>query len=75
MSMSDYPWKDLIFEDWHIVAMYHVVINGVKTLHVYLKNGDTIISESGPDDEYLWNRLWHKVYNLSASIDPKDQHL
>ncbi len=60
-----YPWQDPIFKDWEIISMFHV-INGVsKNLHVVMKKGDRIITEYGNDDGYLWNRLWHKAWNIS----------
>ncbi len=55
------PWKYGPLDQWSIVGMNHYFIDGEKRLFVAMVKGERCIKEEGPDDEYLWNRLWHKA--------------
>lgn len=55
------PWKDKAFTEWSIVGMNHYFLAGQKRLFVAMVKAEHCIVEEGPDDEYLWNRLWHKA--------------
>lgn len=55
------PWMMKPLDEWAIVGMNHYHINGEKRLFVAMVNGGRCIKEEGPDDKYLWNRLWHQA--------------
>lgn len=55
------PWHDKGFDGWLIVGMNHYSVNGRVQLFVALTKNGRCIKEEGNDDEYLWNRLWHKA--------------
>ncbi len=55
------PWKMSPLDEWSIVGMNHYSINGQKQIFVAMIKGDRCIVEEGADDQYLWNRLWHKA--------------
>jgi len=48
-------------DEWSIVGMNHYHINGQKRLFVAMTKDGQCIQDEGPDDEYIWNRLWHKA--------------
>jgi len=50
-------------DEWAIVGMNHYHVDGRKMLFVAMVKGGVCIKEEGPDDAYLWNRLWHKAVN------------
>ena len=52
------PWHD--YKGWDIVGMNHYYIGKERRLFVALVKDGFCIKEEGPDDKYLWNRLWHK---------------
>lgn len=58
------PWKMKPLDEWSIVGMnhYHVVEGnqGQRRLFVAMVKDGRCIVEEGPDDEFLWNRLWQK---------------
>lgn len=60
------PWKMRPLDEWSIVGMNHYHINGEKFLFVAMTKDGRCITEKGPDDEYLWNRLWHKASEPQA---------
>ena len=55
------PWQQAPLDEWAIVGMNHYHVNGKRFLFVALTRGGQCITEGGPDDKYLWNRLWHKA--------------
>jgi len=58
------PWMQKPLNEWSIVGMNHYRVNGEKRLFVAMTKGERRIVEEGKDDEYLWNRLWHKAVGL-----------
>ena len=61
------PWMMKPLDEWAIVGMNHYHINGERRLYVAMTMDGRCIQEEGPDDVYLWNRLWHKATaNTSA---------
>lgn len=58
------PWS--ILPDWSIVGMNHFEEDGERRLYVAMVKGDHCIREQGPDDEFLWNRLWHKACEVTT---------
>lgn len=57
---STSPWA--ILEDWDIIGMNHYRDpEGCRRLFVAMVKGNHWIKEEGPDDHYLWTRLWHKA--------------
>jgi hypothetical protein len=60
------PWQTSTLADWSIVGMNHYHVNGERRLFVAMVKDGTCIKEEGPDDDYLWNRLHHKVWKLTA---------
>jgi hypothetical protein len=64
--MSDkQPWQYGILNEWSICGMNHYHIKGEKFLFVSMVKGNKCITEEGKDDQYLWNRLWHKAEVLN----------
>ena len=59
--MADAPWKQKPLNEWAIVGMNHYRMAGERRLFVAMTKGGHCIVEEGPDDQYLWNRLWHKA--------------
>jgi hypothetical protein len=71
MGEQKYPWQRGILSEWAIVGMNHYRINGERRLFVAMTKGGKCIVEEGQDDEYLWNRLWHKAdAELRAPLPP-----
>jgi hypothetical protein len=63
--MIKHIWKQPPLDQWSIISMHHYYVNGVKHLSVIMMaKGDKYIKEEGLDDEYLWNRLWHKAVEM-----------
>ena len=56
--MNKFPWN--MMPDWSIVGMNHYHVAGERFLFVSMQKGGRCITEEGKDDEYLWNRLFHK---------------
>ena len=48
-------------DEWAIVGMNHYHVAGERFLFVAMTKDGKCITEEGLDDEYLWNRLWHKA--------------
>lgn len=61
------PWKQKPLDEWSIIGMNHYYVSGQRFLFVALAKDGRCIKEEGRDDEYLWNRLWHK-----ATTEPSD---
>lgn len=59
------PWMTKPLDEWDIIGMNHYHVHGERRLYVAMTNGVRYIVEEGPDDEYLWNRLWHKATVIS----------
>lgn len=61
--MADWnpPWLQGPLREWSLVAMSHYIVSGRRYLFVAMVKSERYITESGPDDTYLWNRLWHKA--------------
>lgn len=59
--MPNSPWKNGSLKEWSIVGMNHYHVAGKKFLFVAMEKDGRLIKEEGSDDEYLWNRLWHKA--------------
>jgi hypothetical protein len=55
------PWLSKPLDEWSIVGMNHYHVNDERYLFVALVKDGRCIIEEGRDDEYLWNRLWHKA--------------
>lgn len=62
MSEISRPWD--ILPGWTIVGMYNFDHDGELWLFVCMRKGDLMIFNEGEDDEFLWNRLWHKAQEL-----------
>jgi hypothetical protein len=58
-------------DQWSIIGMNHYYIAGERFLFVAMAKDGQCIKEEGRDDEYLWNRLWHKAVNLASSPQVK----
>jgi len=75
MSDKKMPWQKLLPE-WSIVGMNHYRSGGVKLIFVSMEKNGRCIKEEGPDDEYLWNRLWRKANEakwVSVDKDPAEE--
>jgi hypothetical protein len=59
------PWLPKPLDEWNIVGMNHYHVNGERRLFVAMVKDGRCIQEEGLDDEYLWNRLWRKAFDLS----------
>lgn len=59
--MENKFWKMKPLDEWDIVGMNHYYVNGKKYLFVAMTKDGKLIREEGPDDEYLWNRLFEKA--------------
>jgi len=55
------PWKMTPLDGWSIVGMNNYHIAGARYLFVSMAKDGVCITEEGKDDEFLWNRLWHKA--------------
>ena len=57
------PWQQKPLDEWRLAAMNHYQLDneGTPRLYVIMTKGDRFIKEEGPDDPYLWNRLWKKA--------------
>jgi len=55
------PWRQHPLDEWSICGMNHYHVNGDKHLFVSMVKDGRCITEEGMDDNYLWNRLWHKA--------------
>ena len=64
------PWMQAPLDQWSIIGMSHYYVNGERFLFVAMAKDGRCIKEEGCDDEYLWNRLWHKA-TTEQSISPK----
>jgi hypothetical protein len=62
--MIEHIWKRSPLDQWNIIGMNIYHINGVEHLFVIMAKDDKYIYEVGPDDKYLWNRLWHKAIEM-----------
>jgi hypothetical protein len=62
------PWMMKPLDEWAIVGMNHYHIGGEKRLFVAMTKSGRCIVEEGPDDKYLWNRLWHKATSENKQI-------
>lgn len=63
--MSNAPWMMKPLDEWAIVGMNHYHVDGKRRLFVAMVKNGACIKEEGPDDVYLWNRLWHKAVSYS----------
>ena len=63
------PWQSKPLNDWSIIGMNHYHVNGQRFLFVAMTKDGRVIQEEGKDDEYLWNRLWHKACKVSDRTD------
>jgi hypothetical protein len=61
VSIPKMPWQQGPLDEWLIVGMNHYVADGQRRLFVAMVRDGRCIKEEGPDDQYLWNRLWHKA--------------
>ena len=52
------PWLYGPLRDWSIVGMNHYHVADKRFIFVSMEKDGRCIKEEGPDDEYLWNRLW-----------------
>lgn len=44
--------------------MCHYRINGQRMIRVTMAKDGACITEEGPDDPYLWNRLWARAQQI-----------
>ena len=65
LNQPNQPWKQPPLNEWSICGMNHYHVNGEKFLFVSMTKDGLCIIEEGKDDEYLWNRLWNKAYEIS----------
>ncbi len=70
--MSEAPWKMKPLDEWAIVGMNHYRMHGERRLFVAMTKGNLCIVEEGLDDEFLWNRLWHKANTLDGGKGVQD---
>lgn len=68
MSNRKMPWQDGPLACWSIVGMNHYNFAGQRHLFVSMERFGKCIKEEGLDDEYLWNRLYHKA--IQATKEP-----
>jgi hypothetical protein len=68
--VADAPWKLKPLDEWAIVGMNHYHMGGERRLFVAMTKDRHCIVEEGPDDQYLWNRLWHKAVQHRAGVNP-----
>lgn len=59
------PWMMAPLDQWSIVGMNHYTIDGKRCLYVAMTKAGRCIVEQGEDDEFIWNRLWHKAQEVS----------
>jgi hypothetical protein len=64
------PWMIKPLDEWDIVGMNHYHHGDQRMLFVAMIKDDSFIKEEGPDDEYIWNRLWHKAAKAMEHILP-----
>lgn len=62
------PWQLQPLDQWSVVGMNHYYVMGRKQLYVAMMKDDVVIKEEGEDDEYLWNRLWHKAVKYDTEL-------
>ena len=62
------PWCISPLDEWSICGMNHYHVGGERCLFVSMTKDGRCITEEDPDDEYLWNRLWHKA--IAKEITP-----
>ena len=67
MSAMEYPWQSGVLKNWSICGMNHYHVNGVRFLFVSMTKDGLCITEEGKDDEYIWNRLWHKATDAESN--------
>lgn len=61
--MTEYipPWRQGILAAWTICGMNHYNLNGGRRLFVSMTRFGRCITEEGPDDIHLWERLIEKA--------------
>ena len=64
------PWQFKPLNEWAIVGMNHYHVNGERFLFVAMTKDGRCITEEGPDDGYLWNRLWYKATESAKEGNP-----
>jgi hypothetical protein len=62
------PWQNSPLSDWSICGMNHYHVKGERFLFVSLVKDGICITEEGKDDQYLWNRLWHKAVQIREAL-------
>lgn len=61
-GMSNHAlWKMKPLDEWAIVGMNHYHKDGKRFLFVAMTKDGRCITVEGEDNDYLWNRLWHKA--------------
>lgn len=71
MSSSKFPWQEGVLACWSICGMNHYHVAGQRFLFVSMTKDGRCITEEGPDDKYLWNRLFHKACQLEEKACAK----
>ena len=66
---NERPWMMAPLNEWSIIGMNHYWCGGEKMLFVAMGKDGQFIKEEGSDNEFLWNRLWHKA--KAAEDQPK----
>ena len=67
--MDNQPWQQPPLNEWAICGMNHYHVGGERFLFVSMTKGGKCITEEGKDDQYLWNRLWHKATDTEGRKD------
>lgn len=66
LSAYHAPWLMKPLDEWSIVGLNHYSVNGERQLFVAMTKDGHCVQEEGPEDQYLWNRLWHKAIAQAA---------
>jgi len=67
--MKTLPWQQPPLDEWDIVTINHYQCCGEKHIFIAMKKGHSMVTEKGEDDEYIWNRLWHKANETGDNHD------
>jgi hypothetical protein len=65
----NFPWQQRPLDSWSIVGMNHYHVAGKRFLFVAMTKDGVCITEEGLDDQYLWNRLWHKANKIASAAE------
>lgn len=57
-------------DEWSIIGMNHYFVSDQRFLFVAMAKDGRCIKEEGHDDQFLWNRLWHKAMSSGDQEKP-----